>query len=111
VENSNFAAGEKIFDRNDTSPNAYLVISGTVEISRGDFSAAIQEGELFGEAALFDRPRTASAVAKTDCVLLSVSKAELMETIKTEPDEALDIIEAMLRRLGEVTDQLNYVQK
>jgi trk system potassium uptake protein TrkA len=106
-----FAAGETIFEQDDTSEYAYLLIFGSVEIDRDGFTATIEASELFGEAALVDRPRMACAVAKTECQVLAVSKDELLSTIKTEPDAALEIVEAMFNRLALVIDELNSLRR
>ncbi len=107
MEHVTYGAGKTIFEQGEAASHAYLIITRSVEIHREGFSALVHGGQLFGEAALQNRPRMAAAKAKTDCTLLAVSKEELIETIKTEPDEALDIIEAMFTRLADVIDQLN----
>ena len=107
MERLSYEAGKQIFGQGANSTHAYLVVSGSVEVDRYGFSSILERGELFGVAALVDRPRMARAVAKTDCVLVAVSKNELMESIRNQPDQALEIIDALLTRLAAVIDELN----
>lgn len=111
MERFTYSAGDSIFDQDDESECAYMVMAGTVQIDRDGFTATIEAGELFGEAALVNRPRMARASAKTDCVLMAVSAPELLDTIKSQPDTAIDIIQAMFVRLELVIDELNSLRK
>ena len=48
----------------------------------------------------------ASASAKTDCTLMVFSRQEMEEAIRRDPAQAFDIIDGLLTRLAQVTDQL-----
>jgi len=76
------SAGELVFSKGDTGSAMFLLLSGRVEIflppeggaERVDLKE-VAEGEHFGELALFDeKPRSASAAAKEDCVLLELPR-------------------------------------
>lgn len=71
-----FTAGEMIFRQGYPADNAYIITSGEVEIfnANPDGSesqiAILHAGEMFGElGVLDDAPRSASARARSDCVL------------------------------------------
>ena len=80
METSSFAPGEAIFREGDIGDIAYLVASGTVEISRHEDGKRVVLGEiksgiLFGEMALIsDLPRSADATAKDQCVVYRVPR-------------------------------------
>ena len=63
MQRRSYKAGEVIFETEEHPSEAYILMSGTVEIHRGDFAAELQRGEVFGESALMGHPRMASAVA------------------------------------------------
>lgn len=73
-------AGAVIFAEGDAAASLYLILSGSVVISRGEErdSASVElsrlgPGELFGELALFDgapRSATASAIERTELFVL-----------------------------------------
>jgi CRP-like cAMP-binding protein len=111
MERFTYLAGDSIFEQDDESECAYMVMTGTVQIDREGFTAILEAGELFGEAALVNRPRMARASAKTDCVLMAVSTTELLDTIRSQPDTAVDIVKAMFVRLELVIDELNSLRK
>jgi CRP-like cAMP-binding protein len=60
---------------------------------------------MFGEMGLIDsRPRSATVVAAQYCVFASYSEAELLDSIKTNPDEAIAFIRALIARLREANE-------
>src|SRR5262245_33979407 len=77
-----FAAGKIIMNQGDAGTSMFIVASGHVNIhlpgeaSRRISLKDIAAVEYFGELALFDdKPRSASAVATTDAVLLELERA------------------------------------
>ncbi len=71
-----YQTGEIIFRQGYPSDNAYIIISGTVEIYKElpgggeEHIADLTDGQMFGEyGVLDDAPRSASARAKTDVEL------------------------------------------
>jgi diguanylate cyclase (GGDEF)-like protein len=68
------AAGEMIFDQNDTGAEVFFIEQGNVMVfdpsSPGVSVRSFSAGGMFGELAVIDRkPRTLSARAETDCQL------------------------------------------
>ncbi|MEJ1996350.1 MAG: cyclic nucleotide-binding domain-containing protein [Limibacillus sp.] len=107
MQRKTFSAGTLIFSAEEHPEEAYLLMSGEVEIRRDGFTASPKRGEIFGESALMGRPRMASASAKTDCSVLVFSREEMEEAIRRDPTQAFEIIDGLLTRLADVTDQLN----
>ena len=85
-------AGEVLFHEHDAGDVAYLVERGRVRVSLhgGDSTLTLADlgpGDLVGEMALIDNaPRTATAVALEDTVLLVIDRGHLAERIaQTDP--------------------------
>ena len=82
----NLLPGDYIFREGEFGQHAYIINSGTVELVKftGDQQsvlAELEKGALFGEMAIIDgSARSASARAKTECVLKVVSEEQLKET-------------------------------
>jgi CRP-like cAMP-binding protein len=102
----NLSAGEVLFEKGDTANEAFLIMDGTIEISTHALTAELGKDELFGESGLVGNTRQAAATAKTDCRLFAVSVDELRGSIKADPDTALLLIEALIRRLADTLNQL-----
>jgi uncharacterized membrane protein len=109
-----FAAGTMIFSQGDSGSSMYIVESGDVNIHlSGEGSQRISlkdaaRGEYFGELALFDdKPRSASALATTDAVLLELQRATLEDYLDRRPRAAMAILRTMSERLRETNTLLS----
>lgn len=93
--------GETIFKEGDTAKELYVIQSGLVEIQLGNrLLDTLEPNDLFGEMALIDgAPRSATAVAKTDVVLVPISKKEFLALVGRAPSFALDVMGMLARRL------------
>lgn len=69
-------AGETIFSEGDSPNGLYIIVSGKVEIRRKDqVLSQLKKNDFFGELALIDSaPRFATALAKSDGILLFLDK-------------------------------------
>ena len=82
-----FRAGSTIFAENDPPTSAYLIESGEVEVStlqRGEQTilGLLGHGMLLGEMAVLDNsPRSASAKALSDCVLIPIDRHQFAERL------------------------------
>jgi hypothetical protein len=64
------------------------------------------EGDIFGEIALLDgRPRTANAVAVTDCELFTIERRDFLPLMREEPEIALKMVELLCARLRQTVEQ------
>ncbi len=107
-----FPAGAEIFRAGDTGDGLYVVQGGRVEISgaigpgqRHVFAQA-GPGELFGEMAVIeDKPRSASAVAKTDTEVLFIPREAVLDAIQRSPELAIGLLREISRRLREFNHQ------
>ncbi|HEX4418006.1 MAG TPA: DUF1003 domain-containing protein [Kofleriaceae bacterium] len=113
VERS-FTAGQAIMAQGDQGSEMYIVATGHVNIflpgesSRRVSLKDIARGEYFGELALFDdKPRSASALATTDAVLLALSRETLSSYLADRPRAAMNILQTMSERLRETNAMLS----
>jgi CRP-like cAMP-binding protein len=83
----------------------YVVLDGVVAISIGDkLVEKIGPGGVFGEMALVDQAeRVATAVAETDCTMLSINRYDFMGLVKTKPGFALSLLKSLSERLRFMT--------
>ena len=95
------AAGTTIFARGDTGDRMYVVIDGRVGITAdGTSHAEVGPGELFGEMSLIDdMPRSADAVAITDCVVAPLDERQFLFLVHEKPMFALHVMSVMADRL------------
>ena len=109
-----FKAGAIIFNQNDPGTEMYVIADGHVNIhlpgegSRRVSLKDIARGEYFGELALFDdKPRSASALATTDAVLLELGRETLSKYLEKRPHAAMAILRTMAERLRETNAMLS----
>ena len=108
-----FRKNEKIFDYGDFGDTMFVVQSGVVHIhlpGAREMEAplkVIQPGDFFGELSLFDaKPRTASAAAASDVVLLELQQSVLERFLEQRPRVAIAMLRAISARLRETTTLL-----
>jgi CRP-like cAMP-binding protein len=109
-----YVAGESIFTQGEPGLGMYIIAKGTVSIQSepsGRELVELTDGAFFGEIALLNEViRTATARAKTDCLLLSLFQPDLMGLLDRNPRLGVKILLALARlvgmRLVEVSDEL-----
>jgi CRP-like cAMP-binding protein len=81
-------------------------VSGTVKIrvpsidGREATFNLLHAGEIFGEIALLDgQPRSADAIAVTDCELVVIERRDFLNFVHGEPKVAMKLIELLCARL------------
>ncbi|MCO6452263.1 MAG: cyclic nucleotide-binding domain-containing protein [Caldilineales bacterium] len=96
-----YAAGTVIFEKGAAGDMMYAVAEGEVDIIVGGAAvAAIGTGEIFGEMALIDHsPRSATAVASTDCRLVAIDERRFQFLVQQNPFFALDVMRVLAKRL------------
>lgn len=109
-----YPAGATIFRQGDAGNAMYIIESGEVQIRLfGDMGQALplrnlQTGEFFGELSMFDnQPRSASAVALTDVVVLEVQRDSFAALLSGHPRLALAIFRTISQRLRETNAMLS----
>jgi CRP/FNR family cyclic AMP-dependent transcriptional regulator len=109
-----FRSGEPIFHLGEGGDEMYIIGDGHVNIhlpgeaSRRVSLKDLAAGEYFGELALFDqKPRSASALATADSILLALSRKTLWEYLESRPRAALPILRTLTERLRETNALLS----
>ena len=104
--------GTTVFAKGDAGTQLIAVLSGRVKIvvsspdGREAVLNVVHEGEVFGEIALFDGcPRTAAAIAISDCELLSIDRRHFLPLVREQPDIAIRLIEILCARLRRSSEQ------
>ncbi len=96
-----YSIGQTIFLEGEAGDSLYIVAEGQVDIVKGDqLLETVGAGSMLGEIALIDdKPRSASAVARTDCLLTQVSRQHFLALIQHTPLFALQVMRVMADRL------------
>lgn len=107
------AKGTTVFSKGDPGHGLLAVLSGIVKISSSSEEGKeivfnlIGQGEVFGEIALLDGgPRTATATALTDCVLLALDRRDFMPLLMADPTMAAKLLEIVSGRLRRTSEQI-----
>jgi CRP-like cAMP-binding protein len=96
-----FSAGQPVFVEGAAPDGMYAVLEGEVEIFLGgELRETVQAGGFFGEMALLDdHPRSATAMARTDCKIAVVNTKRFETLVQHSPFFALQIMRLMAERL------------
>jgi CRP/FNR family transcriptional regulator, cyclic AMP receptor protein len=94
-------SGETIFLESQPGDFLYAIVDGKVEIRKGEkVLALLGEGEIFGEMAMLDNsPRSASAIAQTDCKVVRVNQDRFLKLLIRTPFFAVEVMRVMSERL------------
>lgn len=105
--------GVTIFTKGEQGMSMFAVCAGTVKISvpstegKDAVFNLISEGGIFGEIALLDgHPRTADAIAATNCQLMMIDRRDFLPLVRGHPDLALKIIDVLCARLRHTSEQV-----
>jgi CRP/FNR family transcriptional regulator, cyclic AMP receptor protein len=79
----------------------YFLLEGQVALSaKGKPLGAVKVGEIFGEmAAISDSPRSATAVARSECRVLSLDDKGFSAALQKKPEFALMMLGTLITRL------------
>src|SRR5580698_8118312 len=109
-----FKAGDAIMNLGDHGTSMFIVAGGQVNIflpgeaSRRVSLKDVAQGEYLGELALFDdKPRSASALATTDALLLELDRATLSRYLVARPQAAMILLRTLAGRLRATNEMLS----
>jgi CRP/FNR family cyclic AMP-dependent transcriptional regulator len=107
-----FTAGQVLFAEDDkaskgglfskkSASRMYFLVEGEVALTiAGRTLDSLKKGEVFGEMAVIsERPRSATATAKTDVTAYSLDSSELQAAMSQTPEFALMLMSVMFDRL------------
>jgi CRP-like cAMP-binding protein len=104
-EPEEYAAGTVIFNEGDPADRMYVVQAGSVALSIGErVVETVTAGGLFGELAVIDRePRSGSALAESDTMLVAIDKRRFWFLVQETPYFAEIVMRVMANRLRRET--------
>jgi CRP-like cAMP-binding protein len=92
--------GEVIFKQGDAADFLYVVLEGEVEMMLGNEPLGAElPGGAFGEMALLDARRGASAIALRPSRLARITRDQFRGLIQQDPDIALHMMAVIANRL------------
>lgn len=109
-----YRAGEALFHQDDRGAVLFVVLSGTVDITRRDPETGMRwslrsvgAGAIVGETSCFSsQPHSATAVAREDTRVVRLGQAAALELVRTCPDFAVRLILSLGDRVRDTTAQI-----
>jgi CRP/FNR family transcriptional regulator, cyclic AMP receptor protein len=124
MDAKSFKKGEVIIEEGSHSSDAYIIESGSVEVSKKLPGGKIQvitkldKNDIFGEMGLIDQlPRSATIRALEDCSIVVMTPDTFNSLAKRNPKALMPILKVLAKRLRntlkvieEVDDKNSYSQ-
>lgn len=107
-----FKDGDIVFKEKSIGKEMYVILSGKVKITKEKSGkeatiAALEEGDFFGEMALFDNsPRSATAIALGDVRVLEIDQKSFLKKISKDPSLAFRMLKKMSQRIRETDERV-----
>jgi CRP-like cAMP-binding protein len=111
-----FSQGQCVVREGDDAASIYIIRSGEVEVRKAIHReplkyktlAILEEGELFGEMAVFGEEfRSADVIVRKDSVLWKVDYNELFNILRTDPAGGVNILQVIITILAARINSLN----
>ncbi len=119
VSNSVLRSYEKnniVVNQGDDTDSLYVIIEGTVDVFLQNESGkeiiinSLSTCDTFGELApLGQIPRQASIISKSKCTFAVISKQIFMDSLLINPTISMKIIELLVARIQNLTDDLSSI--
>jgi len=108
-----FRAGETIISEGEDGEDAFLIVSGSVDVSVGKEAKAqtigtLNAGEVFGELCLIEpgpRSATITAVTHVECAVIAYD--DFIPLMQNEPRRAIFYMKSLVRRLREISNLIS----
>lgn len=110
LEKKHFSKGTNIFNQGDSANSLYFIIEGSVDINKDNKTiATLKDSDTFGEISLITSlPRSASALAKTDCKVFKMSSEKFHELISMSSKVKDEVLQLVSDRLKELSNNHDY---
>ncbi len=102
----NIESNATIFREGESGNQMFLIVEGEVEIRKKTIDkstttlAVLRKGDFFGEMAMVERkPRSATAIASSNCRLLALDQNAFTKLIEQNSDFAVRMIKVLATRL------------
>jgi CRP/FNR family cyclic AMP-dependent transcriptional regulator len=102
------APGELLFAAGDAGDQMFGVVSGQIELRRGDeVLARVGPGETFGEMAIIDdAPRLLTAVAVESTEIAVITRRTFLFLVHETPMFAIQVMQSLASRIRELDDRI-----
>ena len=102
-----FAAGDTVIREGEPGDSVFIVESGRVRIASNDTHVAtLGDGDVLGEMALVTgEPRSATAVAETECRVWYIMKDDFDELLAASPHLKQAVSELAMERISNLQEQ------
>ncbi|MEN8181800.1 MAG: Crp/Fnr family transcriptional regulator [Myxococcota bacterium] len=112
ARNRHVSAGQELFHKGDSGSQVFVILSGRLKVmttsSDGDdiVFGLMDPGEVFGELGLLleEGTRTATIAAVDDCELLALDRRDFLPFLRSHPDAAIKLLEALAERLRRISE-------
>jgi CRP/FNR family transcriptional regulator, cyclic AMP receptor protein len=103
-----FSAGEVLFNAGDGGTEMFGVISGAIELRRGDdVLATLGPDDTFGEMSLIDHsPRSLTAVASENSEIAVIDERVFLFLVHETPMFALQVMRTLADRVRELNERI-----
>lgn len=105
-----------IFSESQPGQEMYIIQRGSIKITKivnnnEVLLAILKQGDMFGEMSLLeDKPRSASAIAHEECMLMAVNKVNFKQMISTQPQIITRLTQLLSERIWFIYKQLANTQ-
>ena len=99
MKRTTFRAAETLFEANDPADELYYVLEGVLFLP--ELQQEVRPGSFLGEFALFSDAgrRTATAIARTDCVAMVLTRKAALAAITHHPPLAIYLLRLITMRM------------
>ena len=111
-EKKNVPKGTVLFKEGDKGEEAFLIVSGKIQLRRDVLSeypqilSTVGPGDVVGEMALFDnRPRLAEALVFEDAVVFVIPRDDFSARLSKMNPVMRRILQIMVQRVRRMTDE------
>ena len=111
-----YADGEAVVRQGEDGSCMYVIQSGRAEVVKEEAGRAValgvlEEGDVFGEMAIFDREvRSATVRALGEARILTVDRKTFLRRVHEDPSLAFNILQAMSKRVRRLDAQVVELQ-
>lgn len=100
--------GEVFFAAGDAGDQMFGVVTGQIELRRGDeVLARVGPGETFGELAIIDdAPRSLTAVAVEPTEIAVITRSTFLFLVHETPTFAIQVMRSLARRIRELDERI-----
>ena len=108
-----YPGGCRIIQEGEHGDHMFLIVDGEVLIQRGATPVkTLGPNDFFGEMSIIDgEPRSATATAVMDCLLLRIDREDFLELLATYNSAAVSVVRALNQRLRDVLPALERTQR